>query len=311
MEGLWFGITRGDFFPIRSHTGTDYQRQAIGTAYWVTIITFLNESHYRTISVLVPSTLTSCTDTYRAHTLQEAVGSAVAAVALRPNTDTAVVTVEEPQNYELQVEENGQQAVILTNYKIRQGSKTASEKFFLYPNRGVLLVWKSKTWTDPVQSWTEHFYLYKEGVTFVTEHLGEWIEKMARPFNGLHYVSPDFLRMPEYIVDELKAGGISQSERWKLEEVLAETDVLYVTRIQKERFTDLKLYEEAANVYRITPQTLEHSKTKPGMIVMHPLPRVNEIDAAVDSDPRAAYFRQMRYGLFVRMALIALVLGKA
>jgi len=120
------------------------------------------------------------------------------------------------------------------------------------------------------------------------------------------YVSPDFLQMPMEVVEEVKKRGRSQKFVKNLSEVLPETDVLYVTRIQKERFTDLEEYKKAENMYRITPALL--TKGKPSLRVLHPLPRVNEIDPARDTDQRAAYFRQMRYGLYVRMALLSLVL---
>ena len=115
--------------------------------------------------------------------------------------------------------------------------------------------------------------------------------------------------MPEEILTELHEKGIPQTESASLEDVLAETDVLYVTRIQKERFEDLEEYERVKGAYVITPETLETAKER--MVVMHPLPRVGEISMDVDNDPRAAYFRQMEYGLYVRMALLAMVLGKA
>jgi aspartate carbamoyltransferase len=126
---------------------------------------------------------------------------------------------------------------------------------------------------------------------------------------NLNYVSPDILRMPEEIITELDEKGVSQKEYSALEPVLPETDVLYVTRVQKERFDDLKDYEEVKNAFVITPEILENAKER--MIVMHPLPRVKEISMEVDDDPRAAYFRQMEYGLYVRMALLAMVLGKS
>jgi aspartate carbamoyltransferase catalytic subunit len=85
--------------------------------------------------------------------------------------------------------------------------------------------------------------------------------------------------------------------------------VLYVTRVQKERFSDPQEYEQVKGAYVITPETLQAAKER--MIVMHPLPRVGEISMEVDDDPRAAYFRQMEYGLYTRMALLAAVLGKA
>nr|BAL56958.1 aspartate carbamoyltransferase catalytic subunit [uncultured Chloroflexota bacterium] len=125
----------------------------------------------------------------------------------------------------------------------------------------------------------------------------------------LHYVSPEILRMPSEIVEELHKKGIEQSEHTRLEEVLPETDVLYVTRVQKERFEDPAVYESVKDAYIITPQGMQIAKQR--MIVMHPFPRVYEISIEFDEDPRAAYFRQMEYGLYVRMALLAMVLGKA
>eukprot|EP01117_Protostelium_nocturnum_P013109 TRINITY_DN4871_c0_g2_i1.p1 TRINITY_DN4871_c0_g2~~TRINITY_DN4871_c0_g2_i1.p1 ORF type:complete len:2171 (+),score=452.39 TRINITY_DN4871_c0_g2_i1:102-6614(+) len=124
----------------------------------------------------------------------------------------------------------------------------------------------------------------------------------------LNYVSPTSLRMPSEIVQELNKRGITQSESTSLEKILPETDVLYVTRIQKERFTSVEEYNEVKNSYVITPEVLTAAKDH--MVVMHPLPRVDEISPRVDSDPRAAYFRQMENGMYVRMALFALLMGK-
>jgi aspartate carbamoyltransferase catalytic subunit len=110
-------------------------------------------------------------------------------------------------------------------------------------------------------------------------------------------------------MEEVEAKGIPQTEHTTLSKVLARTDVLYVTRVQKERFEDPAVYEKAKGAYVIAPEVMKAAKTK--MIVLHPLPRVTEISMDFDDDPRAAYFRQMEYGLFVRMALLAMVLGKA
>lgn len=125
----------------------------------------------------------------------------------------------------------------------------------------------------------------------------------------LNYVSPDILRMPTEIIDELNSKGIQQVEYGSLDDVLPETDVLYVTRVQKERFGNPEDYEKVAGTFVVNPEIMNAAKAK--MIVMHPLPRVGEISMDFDKDPRAAYFRQMEYGLYVRMALLALVLGKA
>ena len=125
----------------------------------------------------------------------------------------------------------------------------------------------------------------------------------------INYVSPEILRMPAELIAQLNTKNIAQHEYTDLNAVLAETDILYVTRIQKERFTDPTEYESVKDAYVITPEIMERAKKD--MILMHPLPRVGEISLEVDSDPRAAYFRQMEYGVYIRMALLALVLGKA
>jgi len=115
--------------------------------------------------------------------------------------------------------------------------------------------------------------------------------------------------MPPDVIEEVTEKGLPQEEHQTMEGVLPETDVLYVTRVQRERFENLEEYEKVKDAYVVTPKTLEEAKER--MIIMHPLPRLNEISMEVDKDPRAAYFRQMEYGLYVRMALLAMVLGKA
>jgi aspartate carbamoyltransferase catalytic subunit len=98
-------------------------------------------------------------------------------------------------------------------------------------------------------------------------------------------------------------------ETYDVRDVIAQADVLYVTRVQRERFADQAQYEAVKDYYVITPELMEKAKER--MVIMHPLPRVNEISYALDSDPRAAYFRQMENGMYIRMALLAAVLGKA
>lgn len=142
---------------------------------------------------------------------------------------------------------------------------------------------------------------------------GRTVHSLARLlslFNvRINYVSPEILRMPEEIMKEVGQKWIHQQEYTSLEEVMPQTDVLYVTRVQKERFEDLAQYEAVKGQYIIDSQVMKLAKEN--MIVMHPLPRVGEITMDVDQDPRAAYFRQMESGLYVRMALLAMVLGKA
>ncbi|MFQ5398358.1 MAG: aspartate carbamoyltransferase [Anaerolineae bacterium] len=125
---------------------------------------------------------------------------------------------------------------------------------------------------------------------------------------SLRYVSPEILRLPLTIMNQVIDAGINVRETHDVADVIANADVLYVTRVQKERFSDLAQYEEVKDYYEITPELMERAKEK--MVVMHPLPRVGEIHYAVDNDPRAAYFRQVRNGMFIRMALLAAVLGK-
>ncbi|KAI7906607.1 uncharacterized protein BX663DRAFT_548768 [Cokeromyces recurvatus] len=123
----------------------------------------------------------------------------------------------------------------------------------------------------------------------------------------INYVCPESLAMPKEVMDEVAAAGIQQNVYRTLDEVIGTTDVLYMTRVQKERFETEEEYLRVKDSFILNNDVL--SKAKSQMIVMHPLPRVNEIEPEVDFDQRAAYFRQMRYGLYVRMALLALVMG--
>lgn len=125
----------------------------------------------------------------------------------------------------------------------------------------------------------------------------------------LRYVSPEGLGMPAHVRDYVASKGVTQREFSSLDEALPETDVLYMTRIQRERFATEAEYKRACGQFVVTPQLMTLAKRR--MCVMHPLPRVFEISKEFDSDPRAAYFRQAEYGMYVRMALLALVLGKS
>jgi aspartate carbamoyltransferase catalytic subunit len=117
----------------------------------------------------------------------------------------------------------------------------------------------------------------------------------------LVYVAPPSLELPSEIFEELKALGIHQSTS-SLEDAVVTTDVLYVTRVQKERFSSEEAYNSVAGSYIVNSELMK--KAKPNMIVMHPLPRMQEISPDFDADPRAAYFRQMENGMFMRMALL-------
>ncbi|OBZ90061.1 Protein ura1, partial [Choanephora cucurbitarum] len=123
----------------------------------------------------------------------------------------------------------------------------------------------------------------------------------------INYVCPESLQMPKDVMEEVAAAGIKQNFYSSLDEVIGTTDVLYMTRVQKERFSTEEEYLRVKDSFILNNDVL--SKAKSQMIVLHPLPRVNEIEPEVDFDQRAAYFRQMRYGLYVRMALLALVMG--
>lgn len=123
-------------------------------------------------------------------------------------------------------------------------------------------------------------------------------------------ISPEELRLPEYILHNVcERHNMPVSEVRTMEEVMPRLDVLYMTRVQKERFTDEAQFERLRDTYILTPEKL--SSAKSDMVVLHPLPRVNEIAQSVDSDPRAAYFRQVENGKFVRMALICKLLEEA
>jgi len=124
----------------------------------------------------------------------------------------------------------------------------------------------------------------------------------------LIFVAPETLKMPPEITARLKEQGVTVEETTDLEAALAESNVLYMTRIQKERFEDPAEYERLKGSYILTREMVE--RTNPDLTIMHPLPRVNEITTDVDGLPGAAYFRQAQNGVFTRMALIALVTGK-
>lgn len=123
----------------------------------------------------------------------------------------------------------------------------------------------------------------------------------------VNFVSPPSLEMPREVIREVLKLGMPVYETANLDEVIGKTDVLYVTRIQRERFASPEEYEAVKGCYVVNNDVL--ARAKPDMVVLHPLPRVDEVDLEVDFDiKRAAYFRQMRCGLFIRMALLAMVL---
>ena len=128
-------------------------------------------------------------------------------------------------------------------------------------------------------------------------------------YDNIHFVfiSPEELRIPDYIIDELNEKNASFEEVERLDDVIGNLDILYMTRVQRERFFNEEDYIRLKNYYILTKEKM--SLAKKDMIVLHPLPRVNEISVEVDDDERAAYFKQAQYGVYVRMALIMTLLG--
>ena len=123
------------------------------------------------------------------------------------------------------------------------------------------------------------------------------------------FISPEELKIPDYVTDMLREKGIPFQEVIRLEDVMPKLDLLYMTRVQKERFFNEEDYVRLKDFYVLTPEKMELAKSD--MLVLHPLPRINEISVEIDDDPRAAYFKQAQFGVYVRMALILTLLGLA
>ena len=137
------------------------------------------------------------------------------------------------------------------------------------------------------------------------------IKSLSR-YSGIRFIliSPEELRVPDYVIREvLDANAIPYEEVTSLEDVMPQLDILYMTRVQKERFFNEEDYVRLKDTYILTEDKMKLAKEK--MAVLHPLPRVNEITLPVDNDPRAAYFEQVQNGVYVRMALIMTLLGLA
>ncbi|MBO6035095.1 MAG: aspartate carbamoyltransferase [Paludibacteraceae bacterium] len=122
-----------------------------------------------------------------------------------------------------------------------------------------------------------------------------------------HFVAPPELKLPPQYPEYMRANNIKFDEREDMNSILAETDILYMTRVQQERFTDLVEYEKVKNTYTLRNSMLEG--TKDNLRILHPLPRINEIAADVDANPKAYYFEQARNGVFARQAVICSILG--
>ncbi|MDR0457313.1 MAG: aspartate carbamoyltransferase [Treponema sp.] len=125
---------------------------------------------------------------------------------------------------------------------------------------------------------------------------------------SLIFVSPEELVIPEYIAHYLQKNNVEFRETRSLEEAMPQLDVLYMTRVQRERFFNEEDYIRLKDTYVLNKERMTLGKNN--LVVLHPLPRVNEIAVEVDSDPRAAYFKQAKYGMYVRMALLASILGE-
>lgn len=127
-------------------------------------------------------------------------------------------------------------------------------------------------------------------------------------YEDIHFIfiSPEELRVPDYIIEMLKEKNIPYEEVIKLEDTIAQLDLLYMTRVQRERFFNEEDYVRLKDFYILDKKKMKAAKED--MLVLHPLPRVNEISVEVDDDPRAVYFKQVQYGMYVRMALILTLL---
>ncbi len=127
-------------------------------------------------------------------------------------------------------------------------------------------------------------------------------------YEGINFVmiSPEELTVPDYVLDVLGKKGIPYKETRSLDEAMPELDILYMTRVQRERFFNEADYIRLKDSYILTPEKLKSAKED--LAILHPLPRVNEISTAVDADPRACYFKQVLYGKYIRMALIMMLL---
>ncbi|XP_033171032.1 CAD protein [Drosophila mauritiana] len=140
---------------------------------------------------------------------------------------------------------------------------------------------------------------------------GRTVHSLARLLTlynvNLQYVAPSSLQMPQEVVQFVHQRGVKQFFAGSLKDVLPDTDVLYMTRIQRERFDNVEDYEKCCGHLVLTPEHMMRAKKR--SIVLHPLPRLDEISREIDSDPRAAYFRQAEYGMYIRMALLAMVVG--
>ena len=172
----------------------------------------------------------------------------------------------------------------------------------------------------PTQAFLDLFTITQElgridglTVTFVGDlKYGRTVHSLSRLLThynvNIQLVSPSELSLPTNVRNELLARGVHITQSDQLTpEILSSSDVIYCTRVQQERFADLAQYEKLKDSFIVNREVMSYAK--PTSVIMHPLPRNAEVSEDVDSDPRAAYFRQMQYGLYTRMALLAMVMG--
>ncbi len=133
------------------------------------------------------------------------------------------------------------------------------------------------------------------------------VEAMCNFNTTFHLISPDSLKLPSAVKMHIKKRNLTYYQYTEIQEAIDKVDILYMTRVQRERFLDIQDYEKVKNSYILDKSMLK--KVKPNMKVLHPLPRVNEIATNVDSMPQAYYFQQAQNGVYVRQALIAAILG--
>ena len=172
----------------------------------------------------------------------------------------------------------------------------------------------TQTLTDLLTIWREKGRLDNLTVGFCGDlKFGRTVHSLISAlsrYSGIRFVliSPEELKLPSYVKDEaLRAAGVPYVQTTDLSAVMPELDILYMTRVQQERFFNEEDYLRLRDRYILTPEKLKTAK--PDMCILHPLPRVNEISVAVDEDPRACYFEQVENGKYMRMALILMLLG--
>jgi len=167
----------------------------------------------------------------------------------------------------------------------------------------------------PTQTLTDLLTIHREKGRFGDLKFGRTVHSLVAAmsrYTGIRFVliSPEELKLPRYVKEQyIKSRNIPYIQSTSLDEVMPELDILYMTRVQRERFFNEEDYLRLKDSYILTPEKLKNAK--PDLRILHPLPRVNEISVAVDEDPRACYFKQVQYGKYIRMALILKLLNIA